>query len=145
MKYYLTTRQYWDGDLMNPRSGSYTSAIALAQVLKRFDFDGGCWAIVEVRDENRVIYTWKKEEHSTFDVGINILKYQLNVLAQALVSYAHVSLSDEDKRKMVNITIHALNCGSDEAMESAYAIKMRALVSGDNELIEKINYLWEVI
>ena len=84
--YTLTTRQYWDGDLMNPRGGTYTSAIALAQVLKRFDFDGGCWAIVEVRDENRVIYTWKKEEHSTFDVGINILKYQLNVLAQALIS-----------------------------------------------------------
>ena len=143
--YTLMTREYWDGDLMSPRYDEYSSADALAQVLKRFDFDGGCWETVEVRDRNRVIYCWKKEKYDTFKEGIDALKYQLNVLSQALVSYAHVTLTDEEKREMINTTIAALNCGSDEAMSTAYGIKMRVIVTGDEDLIEKIEYLWKVI
>lgn len=143
--YTLMTREYWDGDLMNPRYGVYSCAESLAQVLKTFDFDGGCWETVEVKDDDRTIYCWKKKDYATFKEGIDALKYQLNVLAQSLISYAHVSLTDEEKSKMVNITISALNGGSDEAMESAYGIKLRAIVTGDKELIKKIEYLWEVI
>lgn len=143
--YTLMTREYWDGDLMNPRYGEYSSAVTMAQVLKTFDFDGGCWETVEVRDRNRVIYCWKKKEYGTFKEGIDALKYQLNVLSQALVSYAHVTLTNEEKRKMINTTIAALNCGSDEAMNDAYGIKVRAIVTSDEDLIEKIKYLWEVI
>lgn len=143
--YTVMTREYWDGDLMAPRYSEYSSADTLAQVLKRFDFNGGCWESVEVRDGDRVIYSWKKEHYATFKDGIDALKYQLNVLAQALVSYAHVALSDEEKSKMVNTTISALNSGSDEAMYDAYCIKVRAIVSGDDNLIKNIEYLWKVI
>jgi hypothetical protein len=140
--YTVMTREYWDGDLMAPRYSEYSSADTLAQVLKRFDFNGGCWESVEIRDDDRVIYSWKKKHYAN---GIDALKYQLNVLAQALVSYAHVALSNEEKSNMVNTTISALNCGSDEAMDDAYCIKVRAIVSGDEELIEKIEYLHEVL
>ena len=143
--YTVMTREYWDGDLMAPRYSEYSSADMIAQVLKNFDFDGGCWESVEVRDGDRVIYSWKKKHYATFKEGIDALKYQLNVLAQALVSYAHATLSNEEKSNMVNTTISALNCGSDEAMEDAYCIKMRAIVSDDEELIEKIEYLHEVL
>ena len=143
--YTVMTREYWDGDLMAPRYSKYSSADMIAQVLKNFDFDGGCWESVEVRDGDRVIYSWKKKHYATFKEGIDALKYQLNVLTQALVSYAHATLSNEEKSNMVNTTISALNCGSDGAMEDAYCIKMRAIVSDDEELIEKIEYLHEVL
>ena len=143
--YTVMTREYWDGDLMAPRYNEYSSADVIAQVLRNFDFGGGCWESVEVRDGDRIIYSWKKKHYATFKEGIDILKYQLNVLTQALVSYAHIILSDEEKSNMVNITISALNCGSDEALEDAYCIKIRALVSGDEELIKKIEYLHEVL
>ena len=143
--YTVMTREYWDGDLMVPRYSEYSSADMIAQALKRFDFGGGCWETVEIRDGDRVIYNWKKKHYATFKEGIDVLKYQLNVLAQALVSYAHVALSDEEKSNMVNTTISALNCGSDEAMDDAYCIKIRAIVSGDDNLIENIEYLWKVI
>ena len=44
-----------------------------------------------------------------------------------------------------NMTVAALNEGSEEAMEDAFYIKLQALASGDDELIEKIDYLWNVI
>ena len=143
--YTVMTREYWDGDLMAPRYSEYSSADLIEQALRNFDFGGGCWESVEVRDGDRIIYSWKKKHYATFKEGIDVLKYQLNVLAQALVSYAHVTLSDEEKSNMVNTTISALNCGSDEAMDDAYCIKIRAIVSGDDNLIENIEYLWEVI
>lgn len=143
--YTLMTREYWDGDLMNPRYGVYSCADSLARVLKTFDFDGGCWETVEVKDNDRVIYYWKRKDYAAFAKSIEVLKYQLNVLSQALMSYAHVSLTEEEKSKMVNVTIAALNCGIEEAMQDAYGIKIRAIVTGDEELIKKIEYLWNVI
>lgn len=143
--YTLMTREYWDGDLMNPRYGEYFSAITMAQALKTFDFDGGCWETVEVKDDDRIIYCWKKKNYATFKDGIDALKYQLNVLSQALVSYANVNLTEDEKSKMYWITVHALNSGEDEAMGSAYAIRMRAMVSGNIGFIKEIEHLWEVI
>ena len=55
------------------------------------------------------------------------------------------ALTEEEKKEMIDITIMALNCGSDEAMQAASEIRNKALESRDSELIEQINYLWEVI
>lgn len=55
------------------------------------------------------------------------------------------ALTEEEKKEMIDITIMALNCGSDEAMQEASEIRNKALESRDSELIEQINYLWEVI
>lgn len=139
--YTLKTRAYWNGDLLNPRYNEYSSADTLAQDLRTFDFDGGCWESVEVKDGDRVIYSWNKH----YVPGIDTLKYQMNVLAQALVSYAHVTLSDEEKSNMVNTTISALNDGSEDAMDCAYCIRMRAIVSGDDNLIKTIEHIWMVV
>ena len=46
---------------------------------------------------------------------------------------------------MINATIHALNCGSEEALEYASEIRQQALASGDDELIQTIEYLWKII
>lgn len=55
------------------------------------------------------------------------------------------NISDEDKSRMYDMTVAALNDGSDEAMEDAFYMKLQALASGNDELIEKIEYLWNVI
>ena len=55
------------------------------------------------------------------------------------------TISDENKSRMYNMTVAALNEGSEEAMEDAFYIKLQALASGDDELIGKIDYLWNVI
>ena len=53
--------------------------------------------------------------------------------------------TDDEKSQMYHDTIMALNCGSDEAMECAFEIRLKALCSGDEEFIEKIEYLHEVL
>jgi hypothetical protein len=53
--------------------------------------------------------------------------------------------TDEEKSQMYHDTVMTLNCGSDEAMECAFQIRLKALCSGDEELIEKIEYLHEVL
>ena len=60
-------------------------------------------------------------------------------------NHAFKSLSDTEKAAMVHTTIMCLNDASEEAMEEAFIIKVQAVVSGDEKLIEKIEYLWEVI
>ena len=55
------------------------------------------------------------------------------------------TIPDQDKARKYHDTIMALNCGSDEAMEEAFFIHLEALCSGDDEFIEKIEYLWDVI
>lgn len=55
------------------------------------------------------------------------------------------TISEEDKSRMYDMTIAALNEGSEEAMEDAFYMKLQALASGDDEFIEKIEYLWDVI
>lgn len=56
-----------------------------------------------------------------------------------------VALTEEEKKEMIALTIMALNDGGDEALQEASEIRNRALESRDSELIEKINFLWEVI
>jgi len=60
-------------------------------------------------------------------------------------NHAFKSPSDTEKAGMVDNTVMCLNAASEEAMEEAFMIKVRAVVSGDEELIEKIEYLWDVI
>ena len=55
------------------------------------------------------------------------------------------NLTDEERNKMYWNTVHALNAGNEEAERRAFEIRLRALCSGDEELIEEIKYLWEVI
>ena len=54
-------------------------------------------------------------------------------------------LTDEEKDKMYWHTVHALNAGNEEADRVAFEIRLKALCSGDEEFIEKIEYLHEVI
>ena len=53
--------------------------------------------------------------------------------------------TDEEKAQMHHDTVMALNCGSDEAMECAFEIRLKALCSDDEEFIKKIEYLHEVL
>ena len=54
-------------------------------------------------------------------------------------------LTDEERNKMYWDTVHALNAGNEEADRDAFEIRLKALCSGDEELIEKIEYLHEVL
>lgn len=78
----------------------------------------------------------KIAEDNTCDV-INIL--------QTVRDASMHEFTDEEKSQMYYDTVMAFNCGSDEAMECAFKTRLKALVSGDNELIGNIEYLWEVI
>jgi hypothetical protein len=61
---------------------------------------------------------------------------------------AHLSkqpLTDEQKSEMYWNTVYALNSGGEEAEKGAFLIRLRALISGDEQLISKIEFLHEVI
>lgn len=62
-----------------------------------------------------------------------------------VAEYPSHELSYGEKKVMVQQCIAALNCGSEEAQRDAFEIRLKALCSGDEELIEKIEYLHEVI
>jgi hypothetical protein len=49
------------------------------------------------------------------------------------------------KEEKISWTIMALNDGSDDAMRMAYDIRMSVEDSDDQELKERIEYLWEII
>lgn len=51
-------------------------------------------------------------------------------------------MTKEEKRNAVNNTISALN---GEAYDEANQIKQNVLKSGDKELIETIEHIWDVI
>lgn len=74
------------------------------------------------------------------NVTDDIARY-LNLAANA----ATTPLTLDEKGEMYYSTVHALNCGSPEANEEAFCIRLRALASGDDELIDKIEYLHQVI
>lgn len=54
-------------------------------------------------------------------------------------------LTNEERVAMYWYTTHALNAGNEEAERDAFEIRLKALCSGDEELIEKIEYLHEVL
>ena len=86
-------------------------------------------------------YVVKASKEDTLeDVTDDIARY-LSLAADAAVT----PLSFEDKKALYSETVAALNCGSIAAMEDAWCIRLRALASGDEKLIKKIEYLWEVI
>jgi hypothetical protein len=62
-----------------------------------------------------------------------------------VTEYPSHELSYGEKKVMVQQCIAALNCGSEEAQRDAFKIRLKALCSGDEELIEKIEYIHEVI
>jgi len=71
--------------------------------------------------------------------------YMTLVFLDEVKKYFDLVLTDKDKASMVNTTISALNCGDGEADRNAFETRLKALCSGDDELIEKIEYLHEVI
>ena len=56
-----------------------------------------------------------------------------------------LKLTNEEIDEMYWNTVYALNAGNEEADRYAFEIRLRALCSGDEELINKIEYLHEVI
>lgn len=70
---------------------------------------------------------------------------EMCIMMGNLARLSKEGLTDDDKQEMYWQTVHALNAGSDEAEKGAFLIRLRALVSGDEELIEKIEYLHKVI
>ena len=61
---------------------------------------------------------------------------------RVLRDYPYQNYSDEQKGEMYWQSVHALNAGNEEA---AFYIRLKALCSGDDMLIEKIEYLHEVL
>lgn len=64
---------------------------------------------------------------------------------RTVANYPNLKLSDEDKSNMYDTTVAALNDDSEEAQRDAFEIRLKALCSGDDNLIENIEYLHEVI
>ena len=54
-------------------------------------------------------------------------------------------LTNKERVEMYWHTVHALNAGNEEADRVAFEIRLKALCSSDEELIEKIEYLHKVI
>lgn len=55
------------------------------------------------------------------------------------------TLTEKQKSEMYWNTVHALNAGNEEADRCAFEIRLKALCSGDDDLINAIEYLHEVI
>ena len=64
---------------------------------------------------------------------------------RVVAEYPSHQLSYGEKKIMYEQCVAALNCGSDEAERDAFEIRLKALCSGNEELIEKIEYLHEVL
>ena len=64
---------------------------------------------------------------------------------RVLPDYTVKTYTDEQKEEMYWQSVHALNAGNEEAERSAFEIRLKSLCSGDEELIEKIEYLHEVL
>ena len=62
-----------------------------------------------------------------------------------VAEYPSHELSYGAKKVMYEQCVAALNCGCEEAERDAFEIRPKALCSGDEELIDKIEYLHEVL
>jgi hypothetical protein len=71
--------------------------------------------------------------------------FEIMDFLRTVANYPNLKLSDEDKSNMYDTTVAALNDGSEEAERAAFEIRLKALCSGDDNLIENIEYLHEVI
>ena len=82
-------------------------------------------------------------EHQNTEYNTSTDAYYYSVLfLEKVKEYSELTLTDEEKEEMYWQSVHALNAGNEEA---AFYIRLKALCSGDEELIEKIEYLHEVI
>ena len=70
---------------------------------------------------------------------------EMTIMMDNLAHLSRQPLTYEQKSKMYYDTVSALNGGSEDAAKAAFMIRLRALCSGDEELIEKIEYLHEVL
>jgi hemerythrin len=84
-------------------------------------------------------------EHVAQEEEQSVALEEIQMIIRSLSDLAKRDFTDEEKAWMYSETVAALNCGSEEAEEKAFMIRLRALTSGDDELIEKIEYLHEVI
>jgi hypothetical protein len=84
-------------------------------------------------------------DHVAKDEEATVAVEEMVIMMDNLSRLSREHLTDEQKSEMYWQTVHALNAGSDEAEKGAFLIRLRALISGDDELIEKIEYLHEVI
>ena len=71
--------------------------------------------------------------------------FEIHDFLRTVANYPNLKLSDKDKSNMYGTTVAALNCGSEEAQIDAFEIRLKALCSGDEELINKIEYLHKVL
>ena len=55
------------------------------------------------------------------------------------------SIEEMSNKELINLTIAALNCGDYSAMEEADKCRKEAKRRGDKELINNLEYLWDVI
>ena len=62
-----------------------------------------------------------------------------------VADYPSHELSYGAKKVMYEQCVAALNCDSEEAQRDTFEIRLKALCSGDEEFIEKIEYLHEVL
>ena len=62
-----------------------------------------------------------------------------------VTKYPELKLTEEDRQEMYWNTVHALNASNEEADRHAFEIRLKALCSGDDEMIEKIEFLHAVI
>ena len=84
-------------------------------------------------------------DHAVTEDDESVALDKAHLVTMFVHTHLFKTISDEDKSRIYADTVAALNDGSDEAMESAFYTRLQALASGDDELIEKIEYLWDVI
>ena len=87
---------------------------------------------------NYVEHVVVEEDAATAIEEIQIFIYNVS-------NVANQPISDDEKAWMYSETVAALNCGSEEAQKDAFLIRVNALASGDDEFIEKVEYLHKVI
>jgi len=84
-------------------------------------------------------------EHVAQEERLSVALEETQMILRSLNDLAKQTFTDEEKAWMYRETVAALNAGGEEAEEEAFLIRLRALASGDDKLIEEIEYLHEVI
>ena len=84
-------------------------------------------------------------DHVAKDEEATVAVEEMVIMMDNLSRLPREHLTDEQKSEMYWQTVHALNAGCEEAERDAFEIRLKALCSGDDELIEKIEYLHEVL
>ena len=83
--------------------------------------------------------------HVAKDEEATVAVEEMAIMMDNLSRLSREPLTDKEKSWMYHETVAALNEGSEEANKKAFLVRLRGLISGDEELIEKIEYLHEVL